>query len=169
MKVVSLQSKLVKTSLISSIMAGSMALLLFAIISVYQAMQVQDEIMDEISDMLLITDLTSTAGQQIDELSEQFEIQYRLSNQQQVLTQSEEFHLDQGHYELLRANNGDYGLIWQSGQLWRSYAAADEHSHMRVLLLQPFGDRFKDLLHSFAGYALILILVGCCNGSCCIF
>ncbi|EPG37607.1 sensor histidine kinase [Acinetobacter colistiniresistens] len=159
MKVVSLQSKLVKTSLISSIMAGSMALLLFAIISVYQAMQVQDEIMDEISDMLLITDLTSTAGQQIDELSEQFEIQYRLSNQQQVLTQSEEFHLDQGHYELLRANNGDYGLIWQSGQLWRSYAAADEHSHMRVLLLQPFGDRFKDLLHSFAGYALILILV----------
>ena len=67
MKVVSLQSRLIKTSLISSVIAGCVALLLFVVISSYQTMQVQDEIMDEImdeiSDMLLIADLTSTSGQ----------------------------------------------------------------------------------------------------------
>ncbi|USA47991.1 ATP-binding protein [Acinetobacter sp. C26M] len=159
MKVVSLQSKLVKTSLISSVIAGCVALLLFAVISVYQTMQVQDEIMDEISDMLLITDLTTSSGQQIDELSDQFDIQYRLSNQQQVLTQSENFHLDQQYYSLIEAAHSDYGLIWQKGQLWRSYAGEDENSHMQVLIMQPLEERFQDLLHSFMGYALVLILV----------
>ncbi|MCH7378272.1 MULTISPECIES: HAMP domain-containing sensor histidine kinase [Acinetobacter] len=159
MKVVSLQSKLVKTSLISSVVAGCVALLLFAVISAYQTMQVQDEIMDEISDMLLIADLTSPSGQQIDELSDQFDIQYRLSNQQQVLTQSEGFHLDQQYYSLIEAAHGDYGLIWQKGQLWRSYAGEDENSHMQVLILQPLEERFQDLLHNFVGYALVLMLV----------
>lgn len=159
MKEVSLQTKLVKTSLISSIVAGCVALLLFAVISAYQTMQVQDEIMDEISDMLLIADLTTPSGQQIDELSDQFDIQYRLSNQQQVLTQSEDFQLDQQYYSLIEAAHGDYGLIWQKGQLWRSYAGEDENSHMQVLILQPLEERFQDLLHSFMGYALILILL----------
>lgn len=159
MKAVSLQSKLVKTSLISSILAGGMALLLFAVISVYQTMQVQDEIMDEISDMLLMTDLTQTSGQQVDELSDEFDIQYQLRNSQQVLTQSPDFQLDLQHYSLLVAKPGDFGLIWQKGQLWRSYAGEDEHVPMQVLILQPLGERFKDLLHHFAGYVLILLLV----------
>ncbi|WP_333662849.1 sensor histidine kinase [Acinetobacter sp.] len=158
MKVVSLQNRLIKTSLISSVIAGSVALLLFVVISIYQTMQVQDEIMDEISDMLLIADLTSTSGQQIDELSDQFDIQYRLSYQQQILTQSEDFQLEQQYYTL---NTGDdqYGFIWQERQLWRSYRAEDHQSHMQVLLLQPLGDRFKELMHSFAGYSLILIML----------
>ncbi len=158
MKVVSLQSRLIKTSLISSVIAGCVALLLFVVISSYQTMQVQDEIMDEISDMLLIADLTSSSGQQIDELSDQFDIQYRLSYQQQILTQSEDFQLEQQYYTL---NTGDdqYGFIWQERQLWRSYRAEDHQSHMQVLILQPLGDRFKELMHSFAGYSVILIML----------
>lgn len=159
MKVVSLQTRLVKTSLVSSIIAGGVALLLFAVISVYQTMQVQDEIMDEISDMLLMTDLTQPSGQQIDGLSDEFDIQYQLRNSQQVLTRSAAFQLDPQHYSLITASHGDYGIIWQQGQLWRSYAGDDEHAHMQVLILQPLGDRFKDLLNHFAGYTLILLLV----------
>lgn len=159
MKVVSLQTRLVKTSLISSIIAGCVALLLFAVISVYQTMQMQDEIMDEISDMLLITDLTQPSGQQIDELSDEFDIQYQLRNSQQLLTQSTDFQLDPQHYSLITAKQGNFGLIWQKGQLWRSYAGEDEHAPMQVLLLQPLGERFKDLLNHFAGYSLILLLV----------
>ncbi|ENX05945.1 MULTISPECIES: sensor histidine kinase [Acinetobacter] len=159
MKVVSLQTRLVKTSLISSIIAGCVALLLFAVISVYQTMQMQDEIMDEISDMLQITDLTQSSGQQIDELSDEFDIQYQLRNSQQVLTQSTDFQLDPQHHSLITASQGNFGLIWQKGQLWRSYAGEDEHAPMQVLLLQPLGERFKDLLNHFAGYSLILLLV----------
>ena len=158
MKVVSLQSRLIKTSLISSVIAASVALLLFVVISVYQTMQMQDEIMDEISDMLLIADLTSTSGQQIDELSDQFDIQYRLSYQQQILTQSEDFQLEQQYYTL-NTDGDQYGFIWQERQLWRSYRAEDHQSHMQVLLLQPLGDRFKELMHSFAGYSVILIML----------
>ncbi len=136
-----------------------MALLLFAVISVYQTMQLQDEIMDEIADMLLRSDVTQTSGKQIDELSDEFDIQYRLGNTQQVLTQSTDFHLEPQHHTLLAATKDDYGLIWQQGQLWRSYAGEDEQAQMQVLILQPLGERFKDVLQHFTGYACILILV----------
>ncbi|WP_109440332.1 sensor histidine kinase [Acinetobacter haemolyticus] len=158
MKVVSLQTKLIKTSMMSSIVVGCLALLLFVIVSSYQTMQMQDEIMDEISDMLLISDLTTTSGQQIDELSDQFDIQYRLSNQQYVLTQSEEFQLDQ-HYYKFAITRDDYGFIWQDQQLWRSYTARDTQSNMQVLVIQPLDERFKALWHSVVGYTLILLLV----------
>lgn len=158
MKVVSLQSKLIKTSVASSVIAGTLALLLFIIISIYQTMQIQDEIMDEISDMLLIADLTTASGQQIDELSEQFEIQYRLSNPQYTLTQSEDFKLDQTYYRL-GTGDENYGFIWQDHQLWRSYTATDKQSNIQVLLIQPLGERFKELLHNFLWYSFILIMV----------
>lgn len=130
MKVVSLQTKLVKTSLLSSIVAGCIALLLFVLISIYQTMQVQDEIMDEISDMLLIADLSKTSGHQIDELSDQFDIRYRLSNQQQILTQSENFQLDQSYYKLIFKTTDHYGLIWQDHRLWRSYTTDEADSQL---------------------------------------
>lgn len=91
---VSLQSKLVKTSLFSSMVAGMLALLLFVAISLYQTMQVQDQLMDEVSDMLLISDVTLAAGQQVDELSDEFDIQYLLKDQHQVLTQSKDFYIE---------------------------------------------------------------------------
>lgn len=78
---VSLQSKLIKTSMLSSVVAGLVAFILLIGLSIYQTMQVQDEIMDEIADMLMISDLSTTSGSQIDELSEEFDIQYQLSNQ----------------------------------------------------------------------------------------
>lgn len=158
MKVVSLQTKLIKTSMMSSIIVGCVALLLFVIVSFYQTMQVQDEIMDEISDMLLISDLTSTSGQQIDELSDEFDIEYRLSNQHYVLTQSEAFQLDQQYYKFAISRD-DFGFIWQDRQLWRSYMTKDTQSNMQVLVIQPLEERFKALWHSFASYILILIIV----------
>ncbi len=159
MKVVSLQTKLLKTSLMSSIVAGCMALLLFVVISIYQTMQVQDEIMDEISDMLLISDLTKTSGQQIDELSDQFDIEYRLSNHQQILTQSENFHLDQSYYKLIFKTADHYGLIWQDQKLWRSYIVDEPNSNLEVMVLQTIDERFNELVHSFMSYSFILILV----------
>ena len=73
---VSLQHKLVKTSVLSSVLAGLIALTLLFALTVYQTMNIQDEIMDEISDMLLVSDVSSRSGSDVDELSEQFEIQY---------------------------------------------------------------------------------------------
>lgn len=158
MKTVSLQNQLIKTSLISSVMVGSLALLIFVVVSVYQTMHVQDEIMDEISDMLLLSDLTTSSGKQIDELSEQFDIQYRLKNSQLVLTQSEGFPLDQEPH-IFPNDHHQYGFFWQNHQLWRSYVAKDHQANMNVLVIQPLEERFEELLHSFAAYFLILLMV----------
>ncbi|MFI8026032.1 two-component sensor histidine kinase, partial [Acinetobacter baumannii] len=54
----SLQSQLVKTTMWSSIVVGLLALSLLTIFSIYHNMSVQDEIMDEISDTLLVSDLS---------------------------------------------------------------------------------------------------------------
>ncbi|OTG99638.1 sensor histidine kinase [Acinetobacter sp. ANC 4973] len=158
-KTVSLQTKLIKTSLFSSILTGLLALLLFVLISLYQTMQVQDQIMDEIADMLLISDITTHSGQQVDELSDEFDIQYQLKDQQQILTESKEFPLEQQTSKLqMQASNG-YRYIWQDQQLWRMYSAEDAELKMSVTMLQPVGERFKELAQNVMGYSLILILL----------
>ena len=142
---VSLQSKLVKTSLFSSMVAGMLALLLFVAISLYQTMQVQDQLMDEVSDMLLISDVTRAAGQQVDELSDEFDIQYLLKDQHQVLTQSKDFYIEK-HSKAFDDNwIPGYHFIWQDQQLWRTYVAEDSELKMSVWVMQPIGQRFKEL------------------------
>ncbi|WP_166166754.1 HAMP domain-containing sensor histidine kinase [Acinetobacter sp. SA01] len=158
-KAISLQTRLIKTSLFSSMLAGVLALLLFVGISLYQTMQVQDQIMDEIADMLLISDVSTSSGQQVDELSDEFDIQYQLKDQQQVLSESENFHLD--HLSSTFKNNVDegYDLIWHDQQLWRIYTSQNPELNTSVLLLQPMGERFKALAQNVMGYGLILIVL----------
>ena len=156
---VSLQSRLIKTSLFSSMLAGVLALLLFTGISLYQTMQLQDQLMDEIADMLLIPDISTSSGQQVDELSDEFDIQYQLKDRQQVLSESENFHLD--HLSSTFKNNADegYDLIWHDQQLWRIYTSQNPELNTSVLLLQPMGERFKALAQNVMGYGLILIVL----------
>ena len=158
-KTVSLQTKLIKTSLFSSILTGLLALLLFVLISLYQTMQMQDQIMDEIADMLLIADITTHSGQQVDELSDEFDIQYQLKDQQHILTESKEFPLEQQNSKLQTQASNGYRYIWQDQQLWRMYSAEDAELNMSVTMLQPVGERFKELAQNVMGYSLVLILL----------
>ena len=158
-KTVSLQTKLIKTSLFSSILTGLLALLLFVLISLYQTMQVQDQIMDEIADMLLISDITTHSGQQVDELSDEFDIQYQLKDQQHILTESKEFPLEQQNSKLQTQASNGYRYIWQDRQLWRMYSAEDAELNMSVTMLQPVGERFKELAQNVMGYSLVLMLL----------
>ena len=159
LKTVSLQTKLIKTSLFSSILTGLLALLLFVLISLYQTMQVQDQIMDEIADMLLISDITTHSGQQVDELSDEFDIQYQLKDQQHILTESKEFPLEQQNSKLQTQASNGYRYIWQDQQLWRMYSAEDAELNMSVTMLQPVGERFKELAQNVMGYSLVLMLL----------
>ena len=156
---VSLQSRLIRTSLFSSMVAGVLALLLFVGVSLYQTMQVQDQLMNEIADMLLISDVTTSSGQQVDELSDEFDIQYQLKDQQQVLTASKDFHLEEQSSKIKNNVSEGYDFIWQDRQLWRMYRAEDSELNMSVLVLQPVGERFKDLAQNGMGYALVLVLL----------
>lgn len=152
---VSLQSKLIKTSMLSSVVAGFVAFILLIGLSIYQTMQVQDEIMDEIADMLMISDLSTTSGSQIDELSEEFDIQYQLSNQTMLLTQSAQFDLHAQDQKKSNQQEG-YSYIWFEHKLWRSYQAFDHETKLNVLVTQPLDIRFKDLSQSFISYLFIL-------------
>ena len=156
---VSLQSRLIRTSLFSSMVAGVLALLLFVGVSLYQTMQVQDQLMNEIADMLLISDVTTSSGQQVDELSDEFDIQYQLKDQQQVLTASKDFHLEEQSSKIKNNVSEGYDFVWQDLQLWRMYRAEDAELNMSVLVLQPLGERFKDLAQNVMGYSLVLVLL----------
>lgn len=156
---VSLQSRLIKTSLFSSMLAGVLALLLFTGISLYQTMQLQDQLMDEIADMLLISDISTSSGQQVDELSDEFDIQYQLKDRQQVLSESNNFHLDNPSSKLPNHVSEGYSFIWQDWQLWRIYSTKDAELNMSVWVLQPIAERFKDLVQNVMLYGLILIVL----------
>jgi two-component system sensor histidine kinase QseC len=156
-KKVSLQKKLVSTSMLSSVVAGMIAFILLLGISVYQTMSVQDEIMDEISDMLLISDLTSVAGSgtQLDELSDEFDIQYQLQSQNQVLTHSMNYVPRQNTQQY----DNEYSFEWFDGQLWRVYQTADESTQLTVIAYQPLKVRFKTFVSTLLGYAGILLFL----------
>lgn len=153
---VSLQSKLIKTSMLSSVVAGLAAFILLIAHSAYQTMQVQDEIMDEIADMLMISDLSSSSGSQIDELSDQFDIQYQLSNQKMLLTQSTQFDLHTQNPRIF-AQQDAYSFIWSGDRLLRSYQVFDHETKLNAHVIQPLSIRFKDFKHSFLSYLLILL------------
>ena len=157
MRTVSLQKKLVKSSIWGSIFAGLIAFILLLGISIYQTMSVQDELMDEISDMLLIADISSVSGSQLDELSEEFAIQYQLNYNNQILTHSEDF---QSTFITLIKNNKNkegYSFIWHDNQLWRTYIQTNDE--MMSFIVQPIKYRVKDLMNTFAIYFGILLLL----------
>nr|WP_174505476.1 ATP-binding protein [Acinetobacter sp. Marseille-Q1620] len=154
-KVISLQDRLVKTSVISSILAGIIALFLLIGITVYQTMNLHDEIMEEISDMLLISDLTTISGQQIDELIDEFEIQYQLKFKDKILTQSTDYHFD----KVVPLAHESYSFMWDGHELCRTYTVFDSDSQMTAVVIQPLKIRFKEILHSLWGYAGALILL----------
>ena len=156
---VSLQHRLVKTSVFSSIAAGLISLLLLLGISVYQTMHLQDEIMDEISDMLLLTDIAHSSGHQIDELSDQFDIHYRLIYEGQTLTQSEDAQNEVFQYLAQHHSEHGYSIMWHRGELWRTYV--QNESGMTLYAVQPLDVRFAEIISTAAGYAAVLAVLWC--------
>lgn len=151
---VSLQHRLVKSSMIGSVFAGLIALVLLMAISTYQAWKVQDEIMDEISDMLLIDDISSVSNSQLDELSEEFDIQYVLKNHQQVLSHSENYDAVNENFEPV---DKAYNVIWKDGKLWRTYIQTNDG--LSTYVIQPLKYRFEHLLNTFAVYVGVLLIL----------
>ncbi len=155
---VSLQQKLVKTSVTSSIVAGLIAFILLMGMTIFQTMHVHDELMDEISDMLLISDLSLSSGEQIDELSDEFDIEYQMKFNNQLLTQSPEWSgLFAGGLKQYFLNDDGYSYIFLDGQLMRMYSFDQGQQHVKIY--QPFRERFKEVLQSIVGYALILLIL----------
>ena len=158
-KVISLQQRLIKTAMLGSIFAGLIALLSLLGFSIYQTMSVQDKIMDEISDMLLVSDLNHYSGTQLDELSEEFDIQYQLKFQQQTLTQSTEFELSDFQQVQHLTDTSEYGFFWANSQLWRSYYVEKEQGKITAWVVQPLTQRFEHVWQIFLIYSDVLIFL----------
>ena len=153
---ISLQNQLIRSSVLSSMVAGLVALILLIVISLYQNMSMQDNIMDEISDLLLVSDISQQVGSELDELSEEFSIEYVLKLDRLVLVESGSsvLHADQ-HPVFFK--HGKFGFIWFEGALYRHYL---EHSNGQVLsMIQPMSIRVEQLLKSLIGYSGILLVV----------
>ena len=151
----SLQSQLVKTTMWSSVVVGLLALSLLTIFSIYHNMSVQDEIMDEISDTLLVSDLSGHSMKQFDELSDEFDIQYELLDAGQLLTHSHSY-----QHELFEQGNLSEGFsyFWFDGQLWRSLATQQDDSQLQVEVFQPMSTRIEEVLKALAGYSGLMVL-----------
>ncbi len=127
---VSLQKQLIKTSLLSAIWAGLISLFLMVGFGLYHVMSVHDELMDEVADMLIATDLTQVNGKQIDELSEEFDMHYQLFRGSDLLTQSEKN--EEVNTTAMAIENGHH-FVWSDGQLWRSYQQQDDGLTVQII------------------------------------
>lgn len=157
LKPISLQTKLIKTSLMSSVVAGLLAILLLLGISIYQSMVLQDGIMHEVSDILLETDLSRQNYKNIDELSDQFEIQYQLNWKQKLLTQSEQF---DDHFKFRALRNQDeeqWGFVWFEDEIFRVYEV--QKDDQLVKLYQPIQIRFAKVFESILTFLGVIVLL----------
>lgn len=160
---ISLQKRLIHNSMISSILAGFIALMLLLGFAIYQSMNTHDNLMDEISDMLLVSDLSMSSGAQVDELSKEFDIYYQFKSGQQLLSKSEELPnslaiLEKTHSNL-KQRDSDYSFVWRDGTLWRSYHYQDNQRQLHVDIYQDVTERFGDFFQSFFAYAGCLLLL----------
>lgn len=156
-KSISLQKKLVQSSMFSSIIAGVIAFLILVSVSVYQTMQMQDEIMEEISDLLLFSDISAHSGNQLDELSEEFDIQYQLLLFRQLLNETEGFNTLSTGTEFVVLNWDHFAIVWTGKHLLRRYVETDGQLSLRMY--QPLSIRFKELTtFSLAAFATLVVL-----------
>lgn len=145
-KPISLQRQLLKTSMWSSIAAGSIAFFLLCAVATYQTMNIQDELMDEIADILLLDDIRQSGH--LDQLTEEFEIRYALKIQEQVFVQSE-------HPPIEWSNLHDgFQFGWKNQQIWRIYHVQEQH--LQAIIMQPLIVRFQSVLHFISGYIAVL-------------
>lgn len=151
-QVISLQHKLIKNAMYSSILAGCLAWLLLLGISGYQSMQIHDELMEDIAELLL-GDVIQSQGHNVDDISEEFEIQYRLWLNQDQLTTSEKNNLLQHQ---LRHQLGLH-FQFENGQLLRTLIAED--NGLKVQVIQPVSIRFEQIWNSILGFGLILVIL----------
>lgn len=156
-RTISLQRQLVRYSVLSSVFAGLLAMLLLVGILVYQNMQTHDNIMDEVADLLLVSDLSSSMGTELDDLSEEFDIQYSLFLNDMLLVESEERFIFPGQENWVLYEHGRYSFFWFDGHLYRGYQ--EENEGLRVQMYQPLQVRLDSLAESLLGYSLILLVV----------
>lgn len=154
---ISLQKQLVKSSVWSSVFAGLVAFILLLAIASYQTMSMNDEIMDEITDVLLTSDVTNTSASQIDGLSEEFEIAYVLMLNNTLMTKSENFPTHYNRKEIEAFKKG-YSYIWYDHRIWRIYKHDDDATFYAVTI-QPLNFRFEELLQTILIYLSALIIL----------
>ncbi|WP_216937054.1 MULTISPECIES: HAMP domain-containing sensor histidine kinase [unclassified Acinetobacter] len=150
---ISLQTRLIKHALFSSIVAGVLAWLLLLGVSSYQANQLHDELMEQISELLL-GDITQAKDTQVDELSEQFDIQYALLLDEQVLTTSVD---DELINAIPMTQNNGFQFAYENGRFIRILNAEDDG--LKVKIVQPLSVRFNELWQTTLGFAGILCIL----------
>ena len=150
---ISLQSRLIQHAMFSSILAGFLAWLLLLGISSYQAIDLHDDLMEEISELLL-GDVNQAKNTQVDEISEQFDIQYALLLNQQVLTTSID---DELINEIPIAQKNGFHFDYENGHFIRILIAEDQD--LKVKVVQPLSVRFDELWQTTLGFAGILFIL----------
>lgn len=150
---ISLQSRLIQHAMFSSILAGFLAWLLLLGISSYQAIDLHDDLMEEISELLL-GDVNQAKNTQVDEISEQFDIQYVLLLNQQVLTTSID---DELINEIPIAQKNGFHFDYENGHFIRILIAEDQD--LKVKVVQPLSVRFDELWQTTLGFGGILFIL----------
>lgn len=150
---ISLQSRLIQHAMFSSILAGFLAWLLLLGISSYQAIDLHDDLMEEISELLL-GDVNQAKNTQVDEISEQFDIQYALLLNQQVLTTSID---DELINEIPLAQKNGFHFDYENGHFIRILIAEDQD--LKVKVVQPLSVRFDELWQTTLGFGGILFIL----------
>lgn len=150
---ISLQSRLIQHAMFSSILAGFLAWLLLLGISSYQAIDLHDDLMEEISELLL-GDVNQVKNTQVDEISEQFDIQYALLLNQQVLTTSID---DELINEIPVAQKNGFHFDYENGHFIRILIAEDQD--LKVKVVQPLSVRFDELWQTTLGFGGILFIL----------
>ena len=150
---ISLQSRLIQHAMFSSILAGFLAWLLLLGISSYQAIDLHDDLMEEISELLL-GDVNQAKNAQVDEISEQFDIQYALLLNQQVLTTSID---DELINEIPVAQKNGFHFDYENGHFIRILIAEDQD--LKVKVVQPLSVRFDELWQTTLGFGGILFIL----------
>lgn len=122
-------------------------------ISSYQAIDLHDDLMEEISELLL-GDVNQAKNTQVDEISEQFDIQYALLLNQQVLTTSID---DELINEIPVAQKNGFHFDYENGHFIRILIAEDQD--LKVKVVQPLSVRFDELWQTTLGFGGILFIL----------
>lgn len=149
----SLQQQLIASSMIGSLLAGAIGLLLLLCVSGYFSMQMHDDMMEEIADLLLVQPSAAAQRHAVAELADEFDLYYQYQQRGQQLRSPDAVEIK------LQAQTG-WHLSWQKGQVWRSYVEQKTSSGMQVWVWQSLNQRLEELALQLLSYTAGLIFIG---------
>lgn len=158
--VFSLQKRLMRNTLLISLLSGLLSLLVVVAVVAYDSNELFDDILEENAKLLVEGQSIATPKMRsfLNEYNEEFDLDYQIIQADgSILSKSP--HAANEPF-ISAAEDDEYYTIRHHKRWWRVYVLKPEHQNLQIQIAQPWVQRFDNLLAAIGHFLWLMLLLG---------